>query len=1814
MQDPKSFAAKALEDLRLKLLDLTKRNRLLNFKNNKSSVRIVDEQPKQVFQRLVSAGDSMIFAPLPEPKVEPNSDMFYGLTKKQTKEQLIATAGELAGINVNDDLPLPYLLNDETQSKHMDNRLQTKLFMPELETRLRRIRSDANSVIQETGQNQLYIAMGFLEWKERGDSNETYEAPLILVPIAVERGRIETKSRCYNYSISYTGEDLIPNLSLAEKLKREFDLILPLFDDSDVLVSDSEGEELDPEAYFDAVGKVITDMKGWLVRRKMILGFFTFSKLLMYLDLDPRRWPNKSILEHNLIQDLLEGHVLSSGTGNSDENSQTELHDSLPVVIDADSSQTAAINYALTGQSIVIQGPPGTGKSQTITNLIACFLSQGKSILFVAEKMAALNVVQRNLERVGLSDFCLELHSHKSNKKHVLEDLKQRLQQKHLSPKNYEAQLERLEHVKHHLAEYANLMETRVGFFGETIFEVFWKAEQYGLLSGNSVDFSIDSVEGMSQKDITDRTDCLAEIARFISTLGLPSAHVLYGYRPVELYFGDHEKVLQKIAGASEAIDMLDEQLQRLFATIRFDLAPLTLTTKNLRALVELGSKAVPDDLLPDIVCSFLRDPEAAWESFSVLESLIEAYKVKSEQASRVLDTSKVSSIDALKSCVQILDLADRKQLSQLSLSATNDVAVTCGNVITFCDKVSTSTKEQVVDGMFTPTTIEQYEKFLSLDALIRSRPTTISGKLATNLFSSAFKETVDQMLQEGERLRSIRDDLSQKYDISLIPSAEDIVEFRKTWRQSQLSPVSLLNSRFRNAKKVLTGFVRDGSKLKDYDIAAKKGIPAFKVWLYEITTGPLGKKDMVSELEELEAYIKACDKFMNNKAYSDVLEAHFDGLDTDWDAVKQIFYWREQVYKLANSLTLARRLALLPSEAIENWPNRCELEQLLESLKRELAFLSDLFKGTMYENQTHRVFETPIDRLSANLRNFRKLLHQAYMSVSSYVLDHRLNLYDILHAFKAYIASLEIESDIVNNNNIASFLGERFDGANTNISEINSTINWLSELRQLNLPNDMMRLFARSDMHEVISQIDASVETWHDSLMSLCDQLDTLAAYGSLDEQAFWTNERDSIALSKIKDKLEQCRARAQDLVQWADYCRVMKRAEELGLGSFIIHMENGGLDSEKAVNTFLKVVYISLAKKVVRDNPLLSSFTKEQHEAKRSTFKELDLALQELLRKKIAHVAGSRKIPFGIGKGPIREWTEMALLDHEFNKSRRHIPIRKLIQRSGNAIRAMKPVFMMSPMSVAQFLEPGMHHFDAIVMDEASQIKPHEALGTIARGTQMIIVGDPKQLPPTTFFDTAMNNPDDEEREETLADDTDSILDISLSAHFPCRRLQWHYRSEHEDLIAFSNAQWYDNSLIIFPSPISSDTQRALHFHYIENARYSNRKNELEAETVARRIIDHARNMPHLSLGVGTLNLSQKELIEDRLDQLCKKDPSSEVAIKALMRAHGGNEPLFIKNLENLQGDERDVIFISCTYGPDKETGKVYQRFGPINGPNGPKRLNVLFTRAKKRMEIFSSMQSEDVRIGPDSSEGSVALRRFLDYARTGRLTERGEHTNREPDSDFEKAVANELSNHGYRVVPQVGVSGYFVDIGVCHPHRPGEYILGIECDGASYHSTRFARDRDRLREEVLLMRGWKLYRIWSTDWFKNRQATVDNLLSMLQSLVGSERYEVREVETPGEKVMTTSLPLSESMPDTELRSRLLAYKRLNIPNRAKEDEDGILRKEMLDLFVSRRPTTRDEYKESFSGNLRGDTDPDDIQYLDDILGIVEQAEGHK
>jgi very-short-patch-repair endonuclease len=561
-------------------------------------------------------------------------------------------------------------------------------------------------------------------------------------------------------------------------------------------------------------------------------------------------------------------------------------------------------------------------------------------------------------------------------------------------------------------------------------------------------------------------------------------------------------------------------------------------------------------------------------------------------------------------------------------------------------------------------------------------------------------------------------------------------------------------------------------------------------------------------------------------------------------------------------------------------------------------------------------------------------------------------------------------------------------------------------------------------------------------------------------------------------------------------------------------------------AVRRLAKAVYAKFGMKLTR-------YRGAKLDDLRASLAKKDKEIITLTRFQLrAKVKAGAKPPRGSGVGRKSTWTEMALIENEVSKKQKFISVRDLTQRAGNALIELKPCWMMSPLAVAQYVPKGSVQFDLCIIDEASQMPPESAIGALLRCDQAVVVGDTNQLPPSSFFKTLIEDEDADDDENVLSE---SVLELANGAFRPARRLRWHYRSQHSALIKFSNRLVYDDDLVVFPSATESMSHMGVEFRAVQG-RYKAGTNPIEAKSVVEAIIEFMQRDPDRSLGVVTLNQKQRDLITEEFEYVIANNRAVQRYVDAWEERNDGLEYFFIKNLENVQGDERDVIFIGTVYGAEEPGARVMQRFGPINGLAGKRRLNVLFTRAKQKIVTFSSMTAADIEADEHSNAGTYMLKRWLEFSASGGL-DAGDETDREPDSDFEVFVIDQIRAMGCKPVPQVGVAGYFVDIGIRHPEWPHGFILGVECDGATYHSAKSARDRDRLRQEVLEKLGWRLHRIWSTDWFNNPRQESEKLRRIIsERLTELKSREHQYVRTPREQPVRPPAPKAFAMRGTE------------------------------------------------------------------------------
>lgn len=708
-----------------------------------------------------------------------------------------------------------------------------------------------------------------------------------------------------------------------------------------------------------------------------------------------------------------------------------------------------------------------------------------------------------------------------------------------------------------------------------------------------------------------------------------------------------------------------------------------------------------------------------------------------------------------------------------------------------------------------------------------------------------------------------------------------------------------------------------------------------------------------------------------------------------------------------------------------------------------------------------------------------------------------RLVLVDMLLEVQRERRALAAEEDW-----LSTALGSLWRGERTDVEALIEAGTWAADavdaLKQVGQRLTLETLDAVCDLTSEAEALHARLLPEHGALRDRVSDVDERLRFGP--EEAVGRQE----PLQKVRGRLDRMHDQVARYEEWK---RLQERREVLvanGLEDFADRMECDGASSADAEQEFLYAVAEARWNYARAALSELDKIARLDRHGRVTTFQDLDRRRLEEVRT-LVRSRHLDQLPTGAAG-------EMAFLRGEFGKKKRHKSVRQAFLAAPSMIPRIKPVILMSPISIAQFLPPNRIYFDLLLIDEASQVRPEDALGAVARAGQIVVVGDDKQLPPTSFFDRLVDNQYEDEDDEADAPpgaagavEMESILKLAEARGLGQAMLEWHYRSRDPSLIKVSNIEFYESGLVLPPSPLEKDDRFGLTLTRVPGV-YSSRSrgggragtNRVEAERIADALVEHAREPDRRdqSVGVVAFSKAQSDMITEVLEMRRRKDAS----LDALLR-EGKNEDMFVKNIENVQGDERDVILVSVGYGPHEPRGRLSSmRFGPVNNDGGERRLNVLFSRARMRCEIFVSFDWREIDLKRTKADGPKVLRKFLGFAETGRLGPDSEPTGLGPDSPLEEDVAQVIDGLGYPVDHQVGSTGFRIDLGVRHPTRRAQYILAVECDGATYHSALWARERDRLRQQVLEHQGWRFHRIWSTDWFYRREPEVEKLRAAL------------------------------------------------------------------------------------------------------------------
>lgn len=1356
-----------------KLLDLTLRNRLLNFKPTKTTLQFIAPDLTRLEDALADGSDFRV-RPLPE--------IMMGNDPRVA--QVHADRGGRTPLN---DMALEALGNKE---------LLARVSQDELDGTLLAIHAAARTGLEEGGANTLYMAIGFLRWTEAEKAEAAHLAPILLVPVTLERQSVRGGFRLRRHD-----DEAIVNPTLLQLLKTSFELRVAGLD---VIPTDDKG--IDVVKVLQSFRLAVRDISKWEVIEDAYVGIFSFTKYLMWKDLQDR---TEQLKANRVVRHLIDhpGEAFARDEPGAALERLDDVYrpqDILAPLL-SDSSQMKAICAVDAGRDLVLEGPPGTGKSQTITNLIAHSLAKGKTVLFVSEKMAALEVVHRRLDSIGLGPFCLELHSAKAKKAEVLLQLGKSLEAGgQRTAEDWAREAERLAQLRQELNGLVDALH-RQHACGLTVFEAM----------GTCIEHAGQTPSPMPWAD--------------------PLAHS------------------------------------------RDDLDRLRETTRRMAALAgDLGN-------LRDHVLHYIGHTEwtPSWQD-------------------------------------ELLELGET---TDQAIAALREKAEVVGNVI-----------GQSAQGL----SLEAYSALDQLSDVLLTAPRVPVG-LARQAHDLGARARVAALVRHG----LARNEHWQRVGDGWTPQLAKLnaPELQAAWSAASTSwwPKSALAKRALKGR--LTAFRRDGKRPTDRQIQA--------------VLGPLVE---VNDEDNILRSMQADAETLLGNAYQ--------GLDTNWPSLDSHEKWAT---KFTDIVALAAP------------PGPDTAEKLRASLQPLIA-----------EN---RALLSPSGPAGRALLEYRDAWRQVRQKL--------------------------------------------------------------------------------------------------DSINQLAKVVEPLQGPPGADG-----------ALERIQSALVGWKSAARILQPWCLWRNVREQAIAQGLQGVVSALEGGAIGLNKVESHFEFSYRSWWLKKTIDTDPILRAFSSADHERKIREFRTADARFQKLTEGYVAAILSGR-IPSTAGL-TVGADSEMGRLRRELQRQRGHMPVRQLVKGLPSLLPKLKPCLLMSPLSVAQYLDAGYAAFDLVVFDEASQIPVWDAVGAITRGKQLVVVGDPKQLPPTNFFNKSTGT-DADGVDDGQVEDLESILDECLGAGMNRLSLQWHYRSRHESLITFSNVNYYESRLVTFPSPVTDDVAVRFERVYGVYDRGGSRTNRAEAEAIVAGIETHylAPGKQTVSLGVVTFNQPQQALIETLLDARRRGNPRLDEAIAARSQ-----DPLFVKNLENVQGDERDVIFFSITYGPDA-AGKMTMNFGPLNGEGGHRRLNVAISRAREGVVIYSTLLPEQIDLARVRAAGVRDLKHYLEFALKGprALVEQSVPTGLEPDSPFEVAVIRALRDKNWTVHPQVGCSGYRIDIGVVDPKAPGRYLVGIECDGRTYHSGATARDRDRLRQHVLEGLGWRIHRIWSTDWWMNPDGQIEKVLSRLQELLAED-----------------------------------------------------------------------------------------------------------
>lgn len=1526
----------------------------------------------------------------------------------------------------------------------------------QIDKALRLLERKANQDFVDKGLWVLYLGLGMLHWAESQDDDRPGAAPLVLVPVTVARDSLRDSFR-----LRRTEDDPVINPALTVKLSADFDLDLPTVDDF---------EKDGLEGVLQTVAALVAGRKGWSVEQRAVLSTFTFQKEAMYRDLLDNE---DELVANSMIELLALGpDAPSAGAFDFEALAEESLDRKVPPedlvsVRDADSTQRTCIIAARDGHSFVMDGPPGSGKSQTITNIIAELMHAGKTVLFVSEKAAALEVVYNRLKDANLDDFALQLHSHNATRKAVAAELGRALASRPRANGAF-TQARRADLIKRReaLSSYAQALNEVRQPLSRSLHGVLGSISQLQTVPQAPVPEAFG--RNLGQEQLTSLLDTAAELGRAWGPVERGDEFLWRELRDASQSASRQRDVERDLDHAQSKLNELQERVEAIDSELGLGWYDGPQDARKLLDLLVLldERRSVPPSWLT------LDSIESINDRSSELSTLCGTYHAESRALNELvgerfteLQPSVASDIDAARARLRESQISWHPEAGCNYASLCGQSEFLAGGPSRLAAIASDAERVAVAFNLQTRgLTVNRAAELAELGALVDSavRPEAAWLNPATQ---AALTEAVRVLRELADDFRSRRERIRETFTDGVLDL--DLVGLQARFAEVHRG-LGKLRRAYRDDKKTLASCTVSGK----VDTRTLERLADAVAW-----------KEVAQRLSSAE------------RQHAGVLGGnYYQNVDADFDRIEAAITTARDALRLAGEEGMGTSLA--QQLAVGQSPDPA-LPVVSERLRANIASWREDARAAVHDI-SKQLSAQPLDRLrdwTGTAASDVSALAEAVghvdriagrpvsLEFAAKVLDRAVRLESVRASVDSQRAA---DTDL---------LGSAYVGVGTDWVALGSALAWARALRaKLGRPAHTRIAEALLETDYTSTDLRDVVNEWSKAQARITDQFgsryaDTVAV--QLDE-----NFADAATF------LQSMAATISDMGEWAAHIAAKKRLDEQGLEPVIAFC----IDQRVAADQVRSVVERALLEAWADD---VTKVEKSRLGAERALDRDaLAKEFRELDELQVRHAA-ARVINTCTQKRPNSTVGEAGIIQREGEKQRRHMPIRSLLSRAGGVAQRLKPCFMMSPLSVSQYLPPSLR-FDAVIFDEASQVRPCDAVNCVYRADQLIVAGDQKQLPPTSFFGT-IGAADDDTYDEDQIDDFESVLDLCKGAGgLRSLPLQWHYRSQHESLITYSNYRIYNGSLLTFPGAKHEAQDVGLELFKVDGIyrRGSARDNPVEATKVIERVLYHRRQHPELTVGVVTFSSAQEQAITNELERQARVHQEL-----AGLTADDRLKGFFVKNLENVQGDERDVIIFSVGYGPD-EHGKFTLNMGPLNKAGGPRRLNVAITRAKRRVEIVTSVLAEQFP-SDSASDGIRHVKGYLDFAARGMvaLAHEFEDSKGEAESPFEEEVLRVIRACGYDAVPQVGVAGYRIDIGVRDPARPGNYVLAVECDGAMYHSSKVARDRDRLRQQVLEGLGWTIHRIWGTAWYRDRAGQETRLRNAIEAALRGEDGQTTE-----------------------------------------------------------------------------------------------------